>query len=279
MKFKVEELQTLFPDKINSKNTVSISTDSRTIASGQIFLPLSGQNFDGHDFINSVLDKTESISSFCEKRKLHKVNEKHKNNLILVESTLDSYHKLANFYRKKINPKVIVVTGSSGKTTVKDLIYTVLSEKYKTHKTEANYNNEFGVPKTILEMPEDTQVLVLELAMRAKGEIRYLSKTAEPDIAIITSVGTAHIGILGSVEEIIKAKCEILEHLNSKGLAILPNNSKLVEYSKSTWKGKSFIFDNTAESTQVINSTIVSKVASELGMSQAEIQSGLSSFK
>lgn len=279
MKFKVEELKTLFPVKISSKNTVSISTDSRTITPGQIFLPLTGQNFNAHDFINSVLEKSESIYSFCEKRKLHKVNERHKNRLILVENTLDSYHKLANFYRKKINPKVIAITGSSGKTTVKDLISAVLSVRYKTHKTEANHNNEFGVPKTILDMPNDTQVLVLELAMRARGEIKYLAKTAEPDIVVITSIGTAHIGILGNIEEIIKAKCEVLEHLKSNGFAILPNNPSLIEYSKNVWKGKSFIFDSTIESTQILNYTIASKAASELGMSQAEIQSGLSSFK
>ena len=158
-------------------------------------MPFSGEKFDGHMFINEVFAKGVKYS-FCEKSKTSGLDQ---SKLIVVENTLDAYHKIANYYRRKINPIVIAVTGSSGKTTVKELIATVLNEKYRVHKTEANFNNEIGVPKTILEMPKDTDVLVLELAMRGKGEIRYLSGTSEPDVAIITNVGSSHVGRLGSL--------------------------------------------------------------------------------
>lgn len=283
-----------------------ISTDSRNIKPDQIFLPLAGEKFDGHDFINDVFVKGVK-HSFCEKNKSSRANEKYKSNLILVENTLDTYHEIANQYRKKINPTVIAITGSSGKTTTKDLLSTVLKTKYKVHKTEANFNNEIGVPKTILEMLEDTQVLVLELAMRQKGEIRYLAKTCEPDIAIITNVGSAHIGRLGSIESVIKAKCEILEHLKKGGLAILHNDPSLVKCSREIWKGKTDFFDlNQAKDisfkegksyfvlnekpsekysipalgkTNVLNSILAIKVARHLSLSTEEVQKGLLLFE
>jgi len=230
-KFNPKEIQELFGVNITFSSLISICTDSRNIEQDKVFLPLVGEKFDGHHFINDVFNKNVKLS-FCEKNKLSKVKDEYKSKLIVVDSTLSAYHKLANYYRKKINPKVIGVTGSSGKTTVKDLLACVLGVKFKVHKTEANFNNEIGLPKTILEMPEDTQVLVLELAMRQKGEIAYLSKTCEPDIAIITNVGTAHIGRLGSKDEIVKAKCEILEHLRKNGLAILPKDLTLTKFSE-----------------------------------------------
>ena len=204
--FQIKELQELFSFNSPASTKVSICTDSRIICSDQLFLPLIGENFDGHDFINNVLDKGIKLS-FCSASKLTKVKEVHKKKLIIVRDTLDAYHLLANHYRKKINPRVVAVTGSSGKTTTKELIAEVLATKFKTHKTEANFNNEIGISKTILEMPEDTKALVLELAMRQKGEIKYLSKTSEPDIGVITNIGTAHIGRLGSIDKIIRTKC------------------------------------------------------------------------
>lgn len=299
-KFSSNELNELFTSKIIIKEDHSINTDSRTIKEGEIFLPLPGEKFDGHDFINDIVKSGKQ--SFCEKTKIDKVESKYHTNLIQVESALDAYHKIANHYRKKINPKVIAVTGSSGKTTTKELISSVLSAKYKIHKTEKNYNNEIGVPKTILEMPQDTEVLVLELAMRGLNQINYLSKTAEPDIAIITNVGTAHIGILGSVENIIKAKSEILEYLNKDGCAILHNNPKLLEQTKKIWLGKTITFDenqiknvtykngqstflfneeysiNALGKIYVLDSIIAILSAKELGMKKEEIQKGLNVF-
>ena len=314
-RFQIKELLDLFSFNAVAFDCepplLSINTDSRTIKEDQIFLPLSGEKFDGHDFINQILDKgNKGIKfSFCEKSKSQKVNDKHRSNLIVVENTLDAYHKIANYYRKKINPKVIAITGSSGKTTVKDLIGAVLSQKYKTHKTQSNFNNEFGVPKTILEMSEDTQALVLELAMRARGEIEYLAKTAEPDVAIITNIGTAHIGRLGTLQGIIEAKCEVFKYFKKDGIALIYNDPKLIEYmnglqrrgelqctpttfdlseaaqikfneGESFFKFKGEHYSVTAlGKVHVLNSICAIKTAKYFGLSKDEIQKGLNAFQ
>lgn len=300
-RFSSDELNSLFNANLDFKEKLSINTDSRTIKKDEIFLPLIGEKFDGHDFIESIV--SNGSLAFCEKSKLSKIYKKYYGNLIVVENVLNAYHKIANYYRSKINPKVISITGSSGKTTTKEIVSAVLSAKYKTHKTEKNYNNEIGVPKTILEMPPDTEVLVLELAMRGLGEIALLSRTSNPDIAIITNVGTAHIGRLGSRENIIKAKSEILEHLKKDGIAILHNNTKLIEHTKSIWTGKTIIFDfdqitkssykngvthfsfldedfsiNALGKVYVLDSIIAILAAKELDMKKEEIQKGLSKF-
>ena len=116
------------------------------------------------------------------------------------------------------------ITGSSGKTTVKEMVYSVLSQQFKTHKTALNHNNEIGFCQTIFEAPLDTEVLVLEMGMRGLGEIELIAKYAKPDIAIVTNVGTAHIGRLGSRENIALAKCEIAKFLSSDGVFIAQND-------------------------------------------------------
>ncbi len=305
-KFSTKELLDIFNFKeiIDADESYSICTDSRTIKTDQIFLPISGEKYDGHDFINSVFEKDVKYS-FCDAKKIQKINEKFRKSLILVDDTLNAYHEIAKYYKRKISPKTITITGSSGKTTIKDLIATILSTKYKVHKTEANFNNEIGVPKTILEMPEDTQVLVLELAMRAKGEIRFLAKTAEADITVITNVGSAHIGRLGSLQAIIEAKCEILEHLKNEGIAIVHNNPDLIkcagrympqhvpmttfdlaEAKNITFKnGKTnFTFEdknytiNAPGKIHVLNSLCAMKTAEKLNLSFEEIKKGLIEF-
>lgn len=299
--FNSEELNNLFNSKIKNQTEFSISTDSRAISDKDIFLPIFGEKFDGHDFIENIVSKGNL--SFCERSKLQKIDKKYHENLILVESTLHAYHKLANYYRNKINPKVISITGSSGKTTVKELISSVLSTKFKIHKTEKNYNNEIGLPKTILEMPPDTEILILELAMRGLREISFLSKTSNPDIGVITNVGTAHIGRLGSYENIIKAKSELLEYLKKDGVAILHNNQMLLNHIKKLWTGKTITFDssqiknvsykdgktffsfleddffiNALGRVYTLDATIAILIAKELGMKKSEIQEGLSKF-
>lgn len=197
---------------------VNICTDSREIKSGDFFLPIKGENFDGHEYIDQALEKG-AVGAFSNEDSLSKV--KNKDKVIPVKDTLETYHQLANHYRKKINPKVIGITGSSGKTTTKEMMRLVLSEKFKVHYTHANFNNEIGVPKTILEMPEDTEVLILEMGMRGLGQISLLSKTAEPDYAVITNVGSAHIELLGTLENIKKAKLEIIDHLKENGILFI----------------------------------------------------------
>lgn len=308
-KFSLKELSDIFNFNCpNDGQLFSICTDSRTINKNQIFLPVGGEKFDGHNFINETLEKGIKFS-FCDVKKISKVNEQLRKNLILVDNTLNAYHAIAHHYRNKINPKVIAITGSSGKTTVKELISSVILQKHKVHKTEANFNNEIGVPKTILEMPEDTEILVLELAMRAKGEISFLSKTAKPNIAVITNIGSAHIGRLGSLESIMEAKCEILEHLEDDGVAIVHNHPYLIkcindrsgkrpfattmvtfdinEATNINYKnGKStFTFENknytvnASGQIHVLNSICTIKLAHFLKLSDEEIKKGLIEFK
>lgn len=300
--FQVKELADLFSFNSKDKFLVSISTDSRLINSDQVFLPLVGEKFDGHDFIDEALNKCSL--AFCESAKLGKVKKENKIKLIVVDGTLNAYHLLAQHYLKKINPKVIAVTGSSGKTTTKDLISSVASVRYSTCKTEGNFNNEIGVAKTILEMLPDTKVLVLEFAMRARGEISYLAATANPDIAVIINVGVAHIGRLGGIDEIVKAKCEILEHLKISGTAILFNDPRITQCASNIWHKRTKLFDlsqtsninfkegkttfsfqgeeytiNALGTTHVLNSLCAILVGKELNLSYTEIQRGLSNFK
>lgn len=228
MEFSLEEIIKATNAKVvknttDAKTTFTFSTDTRTIKNGEIYLPLKGANFNGEDFIDKALE-AGAIGFFislkgCEEKSTHySLLTPH---LILqVEDTLTAYLQLANFYRKKVNPKVVAITGSSGKTTTKEMAYCVASEKFKTHKSELNFNNEIGLCKTILSMPKDTEVLILEMGMRGLGEIELLSKYSEPDIAIIANVGTAHIGRLGSRENIAKAKCEVVKHLKKDGILI-----------------------------------------------------------
>ena len=184
---------------------VRISTDTRTIQKGDFYLPLKGESFDGEKFIEQALEKG-AVGAFCTKE----------GGTLRVKDTLTAYLQLANYRRNQINPTVVAITGSSGKTTTKELVSAVLSEKFKTFKTPLNHNNEIGFCQTIFGMPDDTEALVLEMGMRGLGEIELLSKYAEPDITIIANVGTAHIGRLGSRENIAKAKCEIVKYQRGK---------------------------------------------------------------
>lgn len=231
MKFNLEEIliatgATLIKNNATDETFFTPSTDTRSIKKGEIYLPLKGENFDGEKFIDKALE-AGAIGYFTTGEDIYQ-NAK----LILkVKNTLTAYLQLANFYRKKINPKTIAITGSSGKTTTKEMAFCVAKEKFKTHKSELNFNNEIGLCKTILSMPEDTQVLILEMGMRGLGEIELLSKYAEPDIAIIANVGTAHIGRLGSRENIAKAKCEIINYMKENGI-LIAHNDELIKACK-----------------------------------------------
>ena len=202
-----------------SERDVKISTDTRTIQAGDFYLPLKGASFDGEKFINQALEKG-AIGTFCTD------NTKYDAITIKVPDTLTAYLQLANYRRNQLNPTVVAVTGSSGKTTTKELVASVLGEKFKTFKTPLNHNNEIGFCQTIFEMPDNTEALVLEMGMRGLGEIELLSKYAEPDITIICNVGTAHIGRLGSRENIAKAKCEIVKY--QRGKYFIAHNDELI---------------------------------------------------
>jgi len=179
-----------------------IEFDSRLIEKGDIFLPLKRAR-DGHDFIEIAFDNG-AIISFSEKE----VEQAH----LLVDDNLAAFQTLAKYYLEKTKVPVIAVTGSNGKTTTKDMIAAVLSKKYKTYKTQGNHNNEIGLPYTILHMPEDTEKLVLEMGMDHPGDIDFLSQLAQPELALITLIGEAHLEFMGSRENIAKGKMGKYQH-------------------------------------------------------------------
>ena len=240
MKFNEKEIQTACGAEVlkglGCEDKFVISTDTRTIKEGEIYLPLKGETFDGEKFIEQALEKgaagyfTTSGEVFENSKVVFK-----------VENTLTAYLRLARYLRRKINPKTVAITGSSGKTTTKEMVYSVLSQKFKTHKTFSNHNNEIGLCQTVLGMPDDTEALIVEMGMRGLGEIELLSKFAEPDFAIITNAGSAHIGRLGSLDNIAKAKSEIVSYLNPDGALIANENERLHRFTKD-FKGEKIWF-------------------------------------
>jgi UDP-N-acetylmuramoyl-tripeptide--D-alanyl-D-alanine ligase len=196
---------------------VGISTDSRTVMPGELFIPLCGDNFDGHDYIDTAIQR--GAAGFLASKPI--TNGNRDKGAVQVGNTLAAYQEIARNYLKKFRIPVVAITGSNGKTTTKDLVSRILSEKFNIVKTEKNFNNEVGVPKTVLGVDSSVEALIVELAMRGVGQIRELSRIVEPDIAVITNVGESHIELLGSRDAIANTKGEVLEYLNPNGFAIL----------------------------------------------------------
>lgn len=204
-----------------------VEFDSRLIQEGNLFVPLSGTN-DGHLFVSGAIEKG-AVASFWQADKESPVGIP----VIKVLDTLKAMQDLAVYFLNKIQPTVIGITGSNGKTTTKDMTEAVLAQKYCTYKTQGNYNNNIGLPYTILHMPESTEKLILEMGMDHAGEIAFLSKLAKPQIAAITMIGEAHIENLGSRDGIANAKMEIVEGLATNGLLVLPNEEPLLKFYRS----------------------------------------------
>lgn len=199
------------------------SIDSRLVKEGNIFFALKGEKVDGHDYIEAAWQKGAS-AVIVEKERLglrSKVTIPEGKSLIQVESSLKAIQSLAQAWRKKLGAKVVAITGSNGKTTTKDMVAAVLGQKYFVHKNLENQNNELGLPMTILNAPEQTEVLVLEMGMRGLGQIAFLCSIAHPDVGVITNIGTTHMELLGSQENIAQAKWELIEALPASGFAVL----------------------------------------------------------
>lgn len=199
----------------------SVEFDTRKVVENSLFVPLKGAR-DGHDFIDQAIENG-ALLVFSEKALPDSIP------YIKVDDTLSALQKLSQYYLKKIGPKVVGITGSNGKTTTKDMTAAVLSQQFKTYKTQGNYNNHIGLPYTVLSMPDDTEMLVLEMGMDHKGEIEVLSNIATPDIAAITLIGESHIEYLGSRQGIAEAKMEITSGLQDDGLLIIPNDEPLLK--------------------------------------------------
>ena len=213
------------------KECKNYSKDTRTIKKGDTYIGIKGEKFDGSSFWKDALNngaETVIINNI----KLDEIEEykKQNKNIIQVEDTIKAIGEMASYKMKiqkeKYNLKVVGVTGSVGKTSTKDIIANVLSKKYKVLKTEGNNNNHIGLPLTILRL-QDEEIAVIEMGMNHLGEISYLTKIAKPDIAVITNIGTSHIGNLGSRENILKAKLEILEGMDKKKIVINNDNDLL----------------------------------------------------
>lgn len=202
-----------------------VSTDSRMLQENQLYIPLVGERFDGHDFLKEAIAKGAAAALWEEGRALPIESAIP---IIVVSDTLLALQQLAANYREELAVQVIGITGSNGKTTTKDLISSVFSIKYKTHKTQGNLNNHIGVPLTILSMPGDTEIAIIEMGMNHAGEIRVLSSITKPDMVIITNIGESHLEFLGSREGITQAKLEIKEGLKDEGIIVFDGDEPLL---------------------------------------------------
>ena len=302
MKFSLEEIVTATGAKVIKNITdirdFSFSTDTRTIEKGQLYLPLKGASFDGENFLSQAIEKGAE-GCFITKDE-YPENAKV---ILKVENTLTAYMQMANYKRKKLNPITIGITGSSGKTTTKEIVYSVLSTKFRTHKTFSNHNNEVGFCQTLMMMPENTEVLIVEMGMRGLGEIELLSRYTEPDYAVITNAGSAHIGRLGSLDNIAKAKSEIVKYLKPTGTLIAQNNDRIKKfvtefsgqkiyhdlndveiierkpsYTKFIYKNKEYEL-NVEGDYNADNSVTAIELGYLLGMNYDEIHKGLLTYK
>lgn len=281
----------------------SLSTDTRSVCNNDIYLALKGDKFDGHDFVAKAFEQggkgavifKDNMDKFQDLLAEGKF-------FIAVDDTTEAYLKIASFYRRNKSAKIVAITGSSGKTTTKEMVYAVLNSKFNTQKSIKNHNNEIGLCQTLLSIETETQYCVVEMGMRAQGEIDLLSKYATPDIAVITNVGPAHIGILGSLENIAKAKCEIVNYLKKDGILfafddeLIKNNvttevkkdfysikevniiSRTSDSSIFSYKGAMYRINEFAE-FNILNALVAIKIGLYIGMTPEEIQEGLLSFK
>ena len=278
--------------------TEGVTTDSRGDVNGKLFIPIIGDIFDGHDFIDLALEKG-AICSLSEK-------SGPSDKIIRVESTRKALQDLAAYSRNQFKGPVVAITGSAGKTTTKDIIASVLSQKFNTLKTQGNFNNDIGLPLTLLRREESQEAMVLEMGMNHMGEISVLSRIGKPTICLITNIGDAHIENFGSREGILKAKSEIFEGLQDGGTVILNGDDPLlvslpkIPHAKTTIychmdsakdiKHKGFHGISCTISGvkvdiplpgrhNVMNALMAFAVGLELGLKPEQIAKGISEFK
>lgn len=207
-----------------------VDTDSRDIHPGSLFIPLAGERFDGHAYINAALESGAVGCLTQRERESYQPGKFY----VKVPSTQRALRDLAAWYKEQFHIPFVAVTGSVGKTTAKDMLAAVLGVKYKVLKTEGNFNNNIGLPLTLLRLDSSHQVGVVEMGMDKFGEIDFLGGIVKPEVGVITNIGDAHIERLGSRENIFKAKCELLPHIKEDGLLVLNGDDPML----STLRGK-----------------------------------------
>lgn len=307
MKFSAKEIAAATNGSLvgNDVEINIISTDTRTIKEGSLFIAIVGEVHDGHKFIGNAVENG-AAAVLVEKDGDYGVP------YIKVADTTKAYGDIAKVYKSRFNIPFVAVTGSVGKTTTKDMIAGVLSQKFNVLKTEGNFNNHMGVPITLLRLDDTIECAVIEMGMNHFDEIRYLTNIVEPDVAVITNVGVSHIENLGSREGILKAKCEIFEGMKKDGLKVLNCDNDMLATVKDKYEnicyysmdGKADIYaDNVVEKgIEGISCTIHTKdfsfdvdipipgrhmvgnamaataVAVELGLEPEQIAAGISNF-
>lgn len=232
----------------------SITTDSRKAGDGVLFIPLIGEKFDGHEFITAAFDMGAAVvltqkdtEPFIDKT------------MIRVEDTFKAFRDIAAYYKAKYRIPTVAVTGSVGKTTTKDMLYSALNEKYNTIKTPNNFNNEIGVPITVLMQESEHEAAVIETGMNHFGELERLAGIIKPDAAVITNIGMSHIENLGSQEGILKAKLEITKYFDENNTLILNGDDKLLAAVKSEGRYKIMRYGIDSTQNDVYAKDIVNK--------------------
>lgn len=226
MKYTLDEiakiLQSSDLNKTHEVTITGVAIDSRKVKKGDLFIPFVGENVDGHKFIETAFNNG-AVATLCLDKNLN-----FDNNVIYVENSYLAIQQLAKDYLEKLNAITIAITGSNGKTTTKDIVASILSTKYKVHKTLGNLNNELGVPLTILSSDEDSEILVLEMGADGFNQLNFLSKLVEPDFAVITNIGESHIEFFKDRAGIARGKFEITEYLKDDGLFVYNGDEPLI---------------------------------------------------
>ncbi|MGX6429435.1 UDP-N-acetylmuramoyl-tripeptide--D-alanyl-D-alanine ligase [Levilactobacillus yonginensis] len=206
-----------------SVSVTSVAFDSRHLQPGGLFIPLTGEQ-DGHQFIQSAIDHGAVATLWARDM----VSAPADFPVLQVADSLKALQALAQYYLSKINPRVVAITGSNGKTTTKDMIAAVLATQFNVTKTHANFNNEIGVPMTVLSMEPNTEMLVVEMGMDRPGQLDFLSSLVMPDLAVITMIGEAHIEFFGTRDKIADAKMEITHSLSDDGIFVYDGDEPLL---------------------------------------------------
>lgn len=221
----------------------SISTDTREICPQDWFLALTGERFNGHEFAAKAIAQGAAGVIVQEPVEVQPQ--------LQVTDTLAAYQAIARWWRQQLATPLVAVTGSVGKTTTKELIAAALATHGAVLKTQTNYNNEIGVPKTLLQLTPDHRYGVIEMGMRGLGQIDLLTRIAEPNVAVITNVGTAHIELLGSEQAIANAKCELLAQLSADGTAVINHDDdRLMQTAAGLWSGRQITYGLTGGDVQ-----------------------------
>jgi UDP-N-acetylmuramoyl-tripeptide--D-alanyl-D-alanine ligase len=223
-----------------------VSTDTRSISNGALFFALKGDNFNGNDFAKKALDSGASYCIIDEQQSQSNAR------FILVPDVLITLQELANFHRKYLNIPIIAITGSNGKTTTKELINSVLGQRYKTHATQGNYNNHIGVPLTLLQMDTSVDIGIVEMGANHIGEIANLCQISAPNYGYITNFGKAHLEGFGSAEGVVKGKCELYDYLKSnEGVVFINGDDKKQVQQIGDYKSVNIFSKDNSSNIQV----------------------------